>query len=115
MKLRIALLPAIVLFIGICAVGTMIEKKANPTTEKWQAEIINQGPPSSINPPHDIIIKNHKQSSFGFGMKLARAIKWHQKQGHIIMEVRIIFYAHDGLNWRQGDISEAWIYYEEGK
>ena len=84
-----------------------------PKTYSIDSVFYEETPPASINPLCEIISKRHTESILRFSLRLARQVRWHKKHEHIVTEIRIIFHANDGLNWKRGDIDQAIIYYEE--
>ena len=77
--------------------------------------VVIQEPPASINPTCVRLRFWADDTIEGFNLRVKLAKKRLEKLGYTITEVRPIYRAYDGIWWKQGDVHEVIIYYQERK
>ena len=113
MKIGIAIL-AIAMFTACATIDISKPLFATGPHEPFSG-MSDEGPPSSINPTCVRLRFWADDTIEGFNLRVKLAKKRLEKLGYTIIEVRPIYRAYNGIWWKQGDVHEVIIYYQERK
>ena len=114
-----SLFALLVFWVSICPGCTTIKFADEQGVEVYAppAEytgMVDETPPSSINPECRIYFRDHKtQSNKEFEDYMKMVVRGYERQGIKISEPVFIRHKYDGINWLMGDYWGAVIYFLE--